>query len=527
MTRDDVAGAGSLLRLALRRDRLMIAAVLAVVAVTVYGSVVAAVDLYSSPADLVAVNTATNANVGAVAMYGTVHDLAGPGLAVGKLRTICVFILVFLVIALVRRHTRADEETGRIELLAATVTGRAAPLAASLALAAGVSLTTGAVTAVASGAGGWEWGGSLALGASVAAAGLAFAGFTAAAMQVFASTSACSGLVYGLFVGTFLLRTIADVARAEWLLWLSPFGWIQLARALDGTRWWPLLVPVVAAVVSVALAVWLLGRRDLGAGLVSPRPGAARGRLGSPAGLVARLTRGATLGWLAGLVAVGILMGGLLPTVGDFLTGAAADFLRRMGGAGDAVDLYLIVVGATSALAVSGFGLSAVLRARSEETAGHLELVLATPVTRLRSLAPHLAAAFGGTALLLGVFALAVAGTHTAATGEAGRFGTDVSAILVQLPAVWALVGVAVALLGWLPRATAAASWALLAACALVGEVAPLLGLPGWVSDLSPFAHVPRVPAEPMAWGPVLALVAVAAVAVAVGLVGYRRRDLG
>jgi ABC-2 type transport system permease protein len=57
--------------------------------------------------------------------------------------------------------------------------------------------------------------------------------------------------------------------------------------------------------------------------------------------------------------------------------------------------------------------------------------------------------------------------------------------------------------------------------------VAPLLGLPGWVSDLSPFAHVPRVPAEPMAWGPVLALVAVAAVAVAVGLVGYRRRDLG
>ncbi|MEV0979719.1 hypothetical protein [Streptomyces sp. NPDC049915] len=49
---------------------------------------------------------------------------------------------------------------------------------------------------------------------------------------------------------------------------------------------------------------------------------------------------------------------------------------------------------------------------------------------------------------------------------------------------------------------------------------------PRAVVNLSPFGHLPKLPGGEMAWGPVRVLVGLAAVLVAVGLVGVRRRDL-
>jgi ABC-2 type transport system permease protein len=45
--------------------------------------------------------------------------------------------------------------------------------------------------------------------------------------------------------------------------------------------------------------------------------------------------------------------------------------------------------------------------------------------------------------------------------------------------------------------------------------------------DLSPFQHVPHMPVEDFAAGPILALTAIAAALVAAGMVGFRRRDAG
>jgi ABC-2 type transport system permease protein len=78
---------------------------------------------------------------------------------------------------------------------------------------------------------------------------------------------------------------------------------------------------------------------------------------------------------------------------------------------------------------------------------------------------------------------------------------------------------------GVAPRLTAAV-WGLLAACLVVGELGALLGLPGWVIDLSPFAHVPKVPGGEMTWAAEVVLLAVAVVLVAAGAWTFRRRDL-
>ncbi len=45
--------------------------------------------------------------------------------------------------------------------------------------------------------------------------------------------------------------------------------------------------------------------------------------------------------------------------------------------------------------------------------------------------------------------------------------------------------------------------------------------------DLSPFAHLPRIPGEELAATPILWLLAVTTALIAAGLGGFRRRDLG
>jgi ABC-2 type transport system permease protein len=101
-----------------------------------------------------------------------------------------------------------------------------------------------------------------------------------------------------------------------------------------------------------------------------------------------------------------------------------------------------------------------------------------------------------------------------------------VGAALVRVPAVWAVTGLAAALFGLLPRATVAA-WVALVAFLVAGELGPLMRLPDWAMDISPFAHVPSLPGGSMAWAPLVLLLVVAALLLAVGMAGFRRRDVG
>src|ERR687892_37512 len=107
----------------------------------------------------------------------------------------------------------------------------------------------------------------------------------------------------------------------------------------------------------------------------------------------------------------------------------------------------------------------------------------------------------------------------------AGRVEPLLGSSLALAPAVWVLAGAAVALFGFVPRA-APAAWGVLGACFLVAFLGPLLSLPEWVMDLSPFTHVPLLPAEDLSIAPLAVLTAVAAALTALGLVGFRRRDV-
>lgn len=518
-----------LLRLAWRRDRWMVVAALLLMWVLTYYSAVATVDLYSDPASRIESATLANGLSSVIMTYGRVYDVESvAGLGGIKLQMIDFVILAFLTIAVVRRHTRSDEETGRFELLGAGGVDHRAPLAAAVGFAALVSLVGGVGIGVTAGVGGLPWPGSLLMGAVAAGVGVAFAVVSAVAMQLSASGRVCGGYAYGALAVAYVLRLVGDVREGtsvEFLRWLSPLGWGQQLRAWNGDRVWVLWLFVGFAVIGYLVADRLRASRDLGGGILPDRPGRAEGGIGTSYGLAWRLHRGGLAGWLVVGVLLGSVAGALIGSIGGFLNADAEELLREIGGIGVADELFVSVYAGIAALVGTAYGVGSVLRAREEESIGHAEVLLSTRETRGRFLLSHVVYGFAGSA----AFMVAMGATEMLVwtPGPDGTItaGDAFAVALVQLPAMWVIVALAVAAVGLLPHASWSA-WAVFVAFIALGELGQLLDLPTWLQDLSPYAHTPRMPAEPFELTPVLVMLAVAVVVAVVGVWGFRRRDL-
>jgi len=526
------AGTGALLRLALRRDRVMLPAWIAVFVLTAAMSATATVDLYPSAVSRIEAADTINRSQALVALYGRIYDPTSIGaLSMIKLGGFGAVLVAMLAVVIVVRHTRADEESGRMELVGATAVGRQAPLAAALVVAVIANVALALLTAAGLAASGLPVDGSIAFGLAWAGAGLAFAAIAAVAAQLTTSARAATGLSAGILAVVYAVRAVGDAATGtgpRWLSWLSPIGWAQQFRPYAGNRWWVLLITVGFAVVVAGGALALAARRDLGTGLFPTRAGppGAPPSLRSPLALAWRLQRGTLMGWAVAFVLLGALVGGIASSVGDFLNNPnARDFITRLGGEKGLVDAFLAVELSFAGIIASAYGIQAVLRLRSEETGLRAEPVLATAVSRIRWAASHIIIAVAGTTLLMVLTGAGAGLVRAAQVGDIGEAGRVFTAALVQLPAAWLLAAIVVALFGLAPRFVVL-GWVALAFFILLGELGPLVDLSQWVMDLSPFAHVPRLPGGPFSAVPVVALTAVAAVVAATGLAGLRRRDI-
>lgn len=227
------------------------------------------------------------------------------------------------------------------------------------------------------------------------------------------------------------------------------------------------------------------------------------------------------LGWSLGFFLAGVVYGGLTDGVADLVgdNDKAREIFERMGGHSGITDAFLASMTGMLGLVAALYVVASVLRLHGEETSMRAEPVLANAVGRLRWASGHLAIAFGGSALIMLLAGLGFA------VGYGKQVGPVLGACLVQVAAVWVVGGLAVLLYGLAPR-VAPLAWGVAGVVLLIGWVGPALDVPRAVLDLSPFGHLPKLPGGGMEWGPVLVLLALAAVLVTGGLAGLRRRDL-
>ena len=260
-------------------------------------------------------------NVAFIAMTGPARALDTIGGQVTWQSTafgaICVGLMSMFIVG---RHTRAEEESGRDELVRAAAIGRSAPMTAALIDALLANVVVGLFVAASLASYPLEVADSIALGVGLTLVGWAFTGTALVAAQLTASTRSMYGIAGAVIGVAYGLRAIGDVGTPA-LTWLSPIGWYQGMHAFSGLRWWPALLLLAGAVVSTLAAYAVFQRRDIGSGVLAARPGPARAGAGlrSPVGLAWNLQRASVIGWTAGLFVTGLAYGSIGDDVGDLV----------------------------------------------------------------------------------------------------------------------------------------------------------------------------------------------------------------
>jgi ABC-2 type transport system permease protein len=502
--------------------------------VAMYWSQAAGVDgLYRTQDELDQAAATMADNAALIAMAGPARALNTTG---GQVAWQCVAFGAILTglmsMFLVGRHTRAEEESGRDELIRAAAVGRQAPLLATAVVAVVANVVVAAAIAASLIAYGLDVEGSLAIGAAAGLAGLVFGAVALVAVQLVSGTRAAYAITGAVIAASYLLRAVGDVAD-NGLSWASPIAWGQQMRSYagqppgTGAVWWPVLLSLAAASALTAVAAGFFRRRDIGSGVwpANPGPAVASDALGTVNGLAWRLQRWSVIGWAFGMLAGGFAYGTIGDQVGDLV--GESDLADEMFGLDrrDLVDSFYATSAAMLAVIACGFAVSSVGRLRSEEAETRAEVVLATATSRTQWAWSHLQVAAVGSVAAVLLAGVGMGLGYTTVTGD----GSAVARLAVAtVPhSVSVLVVAAVAWLGYgLRRGLVALGWFALAWSAVVLVFGATLRFPEWLQRTSPFSWLAKSPAEPFA---PLPLAGLAAVVVLLGFAGFallRRRDV-
>lgn len=204
---------------------------------------------------------------------------------------------------------------------------------------------------------------------------------------------------------------------------------------------------------------------------------------------------------------------------------AIADIFAQSG-QGTFTESFLATLILMMTLLTSGFTVASVLRLRTEEAAGRGDPLLAASVGRVRWLWSHLGVAIAASLLIVLVAGAMTGVGYALQVGDIGEVVPLVAASMAMFAALLVVASLTAALVAIVPR-WAVAGWAVVAVAVVIGFLAETLNLPQWVRDLSPFEHVPGMPAASFDIVPVAILTTVAALLIGVAMLAIRRRDFG
>ncbi|HWS58921.1 MAG TPA: hypothetical protein VN257_10300 [Actinotalea sp.] len=440
-------------------------------------------------------------------------------------------ILGVWAVVMAARLLRGDEEVGRLDVLLA---GRLRPrtaLGTQVAVMVAACVVIGLSFGAAMAAAGTGVRGSVLYGALVGGFAATFVGLTAVLAQLFASRGRVLGVAAAMLGACVLLRMVANSADSRsWVAWLTPLGWNDHLEPYGADRVAVLLVPYGVCAALAALAVLLRGRRDAGAGLLVDRR-AARSHdlwLSGPTAFAWRTTLGSLVGWVVGLVLLGLFVGALLPSIVDFVEGdpSYAEILALFGVDVRDIQLgYVAMMGVITGLVLALYVTWRVGAARAEEDSARLEQLLVRPVQRWLWLGGHVLLAAVSVLILVAASAGATWAAATA-VGAGLSFPDALASVANALPVVAVFLGLGVLLLGVAPRLVVPVGATAAIVAYVLELVGPALDWPEAVVALSPFHHLAMVPLDPFDAAAALVLLGAAGVMVAIGTVAFQRRDL-
>ncbi|GAA3635015.1 ABC transporter membrane-spanning protein [Microbacterium awajiense] len=487
-----------------------------------YIATVAAIDnLYGTPEALASYNELVAGNPAMAAINGTPYgaDTLG-GVVSNEFGFISAVAIPLMGLLLVVRQTRAQEERGMLELLRSRSVGARAPWTAAL-LVSAVSLTlVGLVMALTLIAYGEDADGAILYGASIVGLGLVFSGIAIFAGQLLRRSSGVTGVGVLILGIAYITRAIGDVRANGWK-WLSPLAWQQETKPFtDDLRLWPLLLALGVAAVLVTAGLVLVGRRDLGSAMVASRPGPGRAgaTLRTTLGIATRTHVVSGVAWAVGTFAVAVIFGAFTDIVADAIetNPEMAAFFPDSSEVNEGYVGFVLVIVVLMAMGYMGQSLGKI---RAEEAEGRLEVLLAGSVSRYGWSAAH----FGvSTVIALIIVMVGGAGLQLTASTEVDKIPEST---LAFLPAVLVVSGLAFALFALLPRSSAVI-WLAVGYMVAVSFLGNTLSLPDWALNLSPLYAVGNLPSDDVSAGAEWILLAIAVVLIAVGFIGFRRRDV-
>lgn len=352
----------------------------------------------------------------------------------------------------------------------------------------------------------------------------------ALASQLAGTRRQANGMAAAVFGVAYLIRLLADAGLGlEGLRWASPLGWIENVRPLTDPQPWAFL-PVAVLVVGLTLAtIGTAGRRDVGVAAWSRRRSTAPGldavtRPASLWSLAWYLERWVVLAWIVGL--------GLLALVFGITAGVAADAgfgsnvdetVGRLGGSGSVMEAWVgyefLYLAAILAFAAA----TQIASLRDEEAEGHLDNLLVRPVTRSRWLLGRLTVA---ATLVVGSGAAVAVGGWAGVSGHGIGLVPMLEAGLSTAVPGLVVLGLGALIYGTLPRLAAPTLYVLVLWSFLVETFGTSLTDNQRILDTSLLTHLGPVPAADLNTPAVLTFLGSALALTALGLLGFRRRDL-
>jgi ABC-2 type transport system permease protein len=465
-------------------------------------------------------------------LYGTPHDLLSVGgyvsWRVGG--TMAVFAALWGLLGAVRAM-RAEEESGRAELVLSGVIGRSQAYLAQLAAIGAGAIVLWLALFVAFLIGKLPAGASAYLALAIVSVIPVFVGVGAVTSQLAPTKRMATGLACGVLVIAFALRTIAAISSAglDWLRWLTPLGWAEELRPFAGPQPLVLVLPAVTGALLLLAAGRLLARRDIGSGLLPARDSAPpRLRLlGSPPAQALRSELGALVAWFVGVGAFALLMGVISDAATpDVISERVQRQLEKLGAESVVTPSgWLGFSFIFFLLAVSVFCCMQISSVRGEEAEQRLETLLALPVGRRGWLAGRLLLAAAGAAAV-GLVAGLLAWAGAASQGADVSLPEMVGAGANTLPPALLFLGLGALAFALVPRASTVIAYGLVGLAFVWELFGSLLEVPGWLLALSPFHDVGLVPAEAFKASAAAIMLVLAVLAALAAVTIFQRRDL-